>query len=290
MTIRRTPPDGLPAWVRPDPSAEPAAVAEGGLDVEVVEEAAYGWTRVRFDNGWEAWVDGGKLVDPMAPTPMADTAPQGRRRGLLVAVVALVVVAGGAGAYALLGSGDDTPAPSQAADGGPSGGADSSGTEPGDTSGSAAAEGAVAGSYDSIEHVPVDIPPEIADDRLRAPADTAAAESFTSALQQAGVDLTGVEVWVFPVSGTGESLLVFEVDDRAQAAAGSAEDDGGETLRRLLLSDPGLQAANVTRLVMNYHGTDDQGPFTMSFTLPISAIAEAGGDITEDVLTQVTRP
>jgi hypothetical protein len=68
--------EGLPAWAGPDGSTPPAANLDPGLDVMVLERRA-DWALVRCSNGWEAWVDGRRLVEsapgpaPPAPTPSA---------------------------------------------------------------------------------------------------------------------------------------------------------------------------------------------------------------------------
>src|SRR5512132_2782657 len=65
------PTEGLPAWIEPDGSAAPAANLDPGLDVMLVESRG-DWARVRCSNGWEAWVDGRRLV---VSAPAQTTAP-----------------------------------------------------------------------------------------------------------------------------------------------------------------------------------------------------------------------
>ena len=71
------PAEGLPAWAAPDGSAVPAANLDPGLDVMLIESRG-DWAYVRCSNGWEAWVDGRRLivsapVSATAPTPTAPT-------------------------------------------------------------------------------------------------------------------------------------------------------------------------------------------------------------------------
>ena len=74
------PTEGLPAWNQPDGSGPPAASLDPGLDVQVTESRG-GWAHIRCSNGWEAWVDGRRLVEsqpapaPAAPTPPPPTPP-----------------------------------------------------------------------------------------------------------------------------------------------------------------------------------------------------------------------
>jgi CRP-like cAMP-binding protein len=60
----RVPPDGLPAWAEPDPSAAASAQLPGQLPVAVVEERG-SWARVTAENGWEGWVDG-RGLEPLS--------------------------------------------------------------------------------------------------------------------------------------------------------------------------------------------------------------------------------
>jgi hypothetical protein len=65
------PAEGLPAWAGPDGSAAPAANLDPGLDVMLIESRG-DWAHVRCSNGWEAWVDGRRLI---ASAPAATTVP-----------------------------------------------------------------------------------------------------------------------------------------------------------------------------------------------------------------------
>lgn len=53
----RLPAAGLSCWDAPDPNRPPVTHADGGLDVQVVEERG-AWARAIFSNGWSGWVDG----------------------------------------------------------------------------------------------------------------------------------------------------------------------------------------------------------------------------------------
>ena len=74
------PNEGLPAWAGPDGSAAPAANLDPGLDVMVLAEQG-AWAHIRCSNGWEAWVDGRRLVvsrpapSQTAPAPAPAAAP-----------------------------------------------------------------------------------------------------------------------------------------------------------------------------------------------------------------------
>jgi hypothetical protein len=73
------PTEGLPAWAAPDGSAAPAANLDPGLDVMLIESRG-DWAHVRCSNGWEAWVDGRRLIvsapaPTTAPTPTTASTP-----------------------------------------------------------------------------------------------------------------------------------------------------------------------------------------------------------------------
>jgi hypothetical protein len=67
------PTEGLPAWSEPVGSTAPAANLDPGLDVMLLERRGE-WAHIRCSNGWEAWVDGRRLVDS-APAPVTSPTP-----------------------------------------------------------------------------------------------------------------------------------------------------------------------------------------------------------------------
>lgn len=54
------PPEGMWAWVAPDPSAQPSTTLAASLEVQLVEQSG-NWARVHAPNGWEGWVDASQL-------------------------------------------------------------------------------------------------------------------------------------------------------------------------------------------------------------------------------------
>jgi hypothetical protein len=72
------PSEGLPAWSGPDGSSPPAANLDPGLDIMVLESRGE-WAHIRCSNGWEAWVDGRRLIvsqpSPAAAPPGPASAP-----------------------------------------------------------------------------------------------------------------------------------------------------------------------------------------------------------------------
>jgi RsiW-degrading membrane proteinase PrsW (M82 family) len=68
----RVPPEGMPAWVAPDP-ATPSVALAGTLELLVVRRLQ-DWAEVRAVNGWSGWVDGRRLV-AIAPAVAAPSVP-----------------------------------------------------------------------------------------------------------------------------------------------------------------------------------------------------------------------
>ena len=60
---RLIPPGGLSVWNEPQSARLPVSQAAEGLEVTLIERRG-DWARVRFSNGWEAWLDGRRLVTP----------------------------------------------------------------------------------------------------------------------------------------------------------------------------------------------------------------------------------
>jgi hypothetical protein len=58
----RIPEGGLDAWQDPDPAAAPVARLDAGLEVRL-EDTLGGWAHIVCENGWSAWVDGGRLEE-----------------------------------------------------------------------------------------------------------------------------------------------------------------------------------------------------------------------------------
>ncbi len=55
------PATGMQAWAQPDPSQQPIAALQPGVELQVTESRG-AWARVVGSNGWTGWVDGRALV------------------------------------------------------------------------------------------------------------------------------------------------------------------------------------------------------------------------------------
>lgn len=101
---------------------------------------------------------------------------------------------------------------------------------------------------------------------------------------------------MLPVTGLDQSLLVIDYDFKAGMPASSspAATDSLAALKTLV-TDPALHAANVTRLVMIFQSTDQKGPFVLTASLPMSALAGladgtlSSKDVEGQLLLQVKR-
>ena len=123
--------------------------------------------------------------------------------------------------------------------------------------------------------------------------DTVSAAAITRGLEDAGVDLSGIEVSVLPITGRDASLVVFEVTNEDEVViSGEGQSDDDDAFMKTLLAMPEVEEASITELVTIYRGVDDQGSFVVTFTVSISALEEAlasGSEIGDDMLVQVER-
>lgn len=97
--------------------------------------------------------------------------------------------------------------------------------------------------------------------------DDVSALVLTAALENGGIDLTGVTLQVWPISGTGESFVIVEFDESASLYA--EDDETAAHLFELLLADPVIDDQNITRLAMRISGSDEQGEFVFTFTVRV---------------------
>lgn len=117
------------------------------------------------------------------------------------------------------------------------------------------------------------------------------AAALTAELEATGLDLTGTRIEVRPVTGTGESLLVFWIDDTATALG--EDDTASDTLLATLLGSPILSQASITRFVLNFRSEDAEGPYVLTATAAVDKMlgamenGEPFGE--EDMLLQFTR-
>jgi len=103
-------------------------------------------------------------------------------------------------------------------------------------------------------------------------ADPAAAAALHSELEAGGVDLTGMELWVFDVNGSDDRLLVMDVNRGVEQVP---EDSDSADLLEVLIGSPAFDESGVTRFVLNFFGTDDEGGFILTTTMDINALVAA---------------
>jgi hypothetical protein len=121
------------------------------------------------------------------------------------------------------------------------------------------------------EPVPVDLPEG---DSLLGSNNRRASTAIQNYLAESGVDMTGIDLFVFPVADAGESLLVIDADLETLMAISSSDSGGAASDDAManLINLPEVQEANVTRVAMNLRASDEQGPYVMTLTLPIGAL------------------
>jgi len=68
---------GADAWSAPDPSTQPVARLDGGLEVAVLGDPGKGYVNLECSNGWQAFTNRAWLIPlgPAAPPPPPPTAP-----------------------------------------------------------------------------------------------------------------------------------------------------------------------------------------------------------------------
>jgi hypothetical protein len=125
---------------------------------------------------------------------------------------------------------------------------------------------------------------------LGGAADWQAESEITSALAAMGL---AADVFVFPISGTQEWLLVLDVNE--DAIAPILDNVVWDAVMQALLDAPAVQDGRITRVAVNLHTSDDQGPFVLTITLPMSAVrGSANGTMTDEevqaqTLTEIER-
>lgn len=145
--------------------------------------------------------------------------------------------------------------------------------------------------FDLTQITPIPPPePQTATDRLLGGApDRRAARAITDALNGEGFDLTGVELYVFPLpSGNGNMLVLnWEVFGGAELVA-----EPVEVWLNSLLEAEAFRDAHISRLVINWLISDERGEPAAVFilTLPSDAMAAASsGAITREEMLQKSR-
>ena len=120
-----------------------------------------------------------------------------------------------------------------------------------------------------------------------------AAARLRDTLAANGFDVAVLDVHVLPVAGTGEALLVLQVDE--SLADGALPDDAGPELEAVLNAEAAI-AVNVTRLVVNVRASDAEGPLVITFTASVDTLrAMIAGELSAEqsqdaILIGVTRP
>ncbi len=315
MIRRHAPADGLRVWAQPDPNAAPFATVPPGHELELIEENALGWARVRIGPGQEGWVDGRQLVVPGGGETGAPAPPgSGPWRWVVAAVVGVLAIGGAIVGYLATQDDDanivatraaDAPAGSDTGETEPPAEDTGSGEEPeppeeseepgeteppGDTEEPEPEGPTSAGSFDFsdalLEQALADGAANPLGEGSLPARDEVATARLVSGLTESGFDLSGLQLTVYR-GGTAPSFLLMESDD---SAAIVNDDAGAETFVPELLASPGV--ADVDRLVMQHSSSDDQGPFVVTLSLRMDDLreaAETGADVFDRIAVQVDR-
>jgi len=115
-----------------------------------------------------------------------------------------------------------------------------------------------------------------------------AATLVRNQLKAAGYLLPGIEVYVLPVSGSYEELLVLEIAATSQTsgdAVSALDADDSTAFFKALAVLEFSEIANVTRVVFNIHGEDAGVRSVATIVFPYSAVtAAARGEQASDEL------
>jgi hypothetical protein len=139
------------------------------------------------------------------------------------------------------------------------------------------------------EEDPINSPVEDAGLILGGAPNATAAALIADQMEQAGVDLSNLQIQVLPITGTGTSVLVMEVSEENLLSPDG--DQSGEL--NLAISDlPGIEEAHITHLVVITSGESEQGSYVMTTLVAIADLerAESSGEeltIGENLFIQV---
>jgi hypothetical protein len=86
-------------------------------------------------------------------------------------------------------------------------------------------------------------------------------------LESEGLDLSGIEILIWPIGGTGRSMLVITLSEDAAALAEGEGDS--EALFLALFDHPLIDELSVTQFAMNVTGMDDEGRFVFTYTASV---------------------
>ncbi len=245
MTTRMVPSGGLPTWPEPDPNAATGPSIAAGNEVEVLEERELGWTRVRCSNGWEAWVDGTKLVAPGTPLTAAGPGAAANRNKLVVGALAAALVV----AFLVTRDGD------------------SGSGSPGSGGGGGGGEVLAALTEEPTGQADAELSAAVADARAANPVapsgnDEAAQEDIANGMRAAGYEI-GEDLLVMPLTAdTNLAHLELGTDSPLLKLPQGKSDQ----LLPTLLSLPALAEHKVSRLAIVFSGNDQKGPFRLGIT------------------------
>ncbi len=319
MRRLRSPNGGLPVWDSPNPQAAPRQTLPGRSEVDVLEEAAYGWTRVRWFAG-EGWVDG-RLLEPLDTPGDASARPTARSQQvnkktnwppIIAGVVVGALLLGAAFVLGSRSNNTDTST-SPTTDGSAvqtTAGVETDGDPSSTIVTTAQTTTETVGLSDAeleqiIQEAQQDTTPMVERVSLNGDATELLQREFTSA----GIDLTGIDVTVYSAGGS-ESFISIETNDDTPLVADAeseeapaddntplvadaeSEEAPADDLILVLLESRAVGEFGVEWMVMEHTGTDDQGPYVLSVLVDLDDLHNAAyndADLFEELNAQVTR-
>jgi hypothetical protein len=139
--------------------------------------------------------------------------------------------------------------------------------------------------------VPVNLP---ASSRQLGSPNHQAADAIAAALKSAGFSSPGLKVYVFLMKGLNESLLAIDIDP-TQAETVLSGTNAETVFLKAIASSPVLERHRITRFVLTSSGSDAQGTYGLTITMPMTVVqGMANGTMTEaqaqsQIAIQITR-
>ena len=146
--------------------------------------------------------------------------------------------------------------------------------------------------FDAITPVAWTEPLSQANQTLGGAADWEAEAEIAAALADAGLQM---DVYVLPITGTSEWLLIMEVDDEV-ATVLLNNPNLSETVSQAIANSTVVRAGRVTQLAINWHSSDESGPVILTIMMPADAlVGRVDGTMTDEeiqaqTLFEIVRP
>jgi hypothetical protein len=117
-------------------------------------------------------------------------------------------------------------------------------------------------------------PPQIDPAARLGDTDVEAANGIRASLMAAGLNLRGVVVGVYKVTGTDQSLLVIDVDGAQASSLNSAMSNQNDQKKfaQAIVGAPAIKTAKIGRLALNITNKDAQGTIVLGMTMTMATL------------------